>query len=260
MKVIRQGSKGADVKSWQYFLLGQGLYPYKVDGSFGPRTHEATVAFQQKYGLPPDGVVGNRTMGQAMLLGYSLLVDSDTGQPGPNWPLRPAFEPLLGNDERARVFGRFRYKHQPVPGNPENIVVEDGWEANNIVWVDIPQVARINNNRTRIRFHKHAAKQFKGLWSAWEAAGLLDRAVSWQGSYVPRFIRGSRTTLSNHAFGTAFDINSIWNGLGVCPPFVGQQGCVRELVGIANQYGFYWGGHFPKRADGMHFEVAVLQP
>jgi hypothetical protein len=38
---------------------------------------------------------------------------------------------------------------------------------------------------------------------------------------------------------------------------MGQKGCVRELVPIANEFGFYWGGHF-SRMDGMHFEIAKL--
>jgi hypothetical protein len=34
---------------------------------------------------------------------------------------------------------------------------------------------------------------------------------------------------------------------------------VRELVPIANAFGFYWGGHFGAgRVDGMHFEVAKV--
>jgi len=72
---------------------------------------------------------------------------------------------------------------------------------------------------------------------------------------VPSFIRGWRTTLSNQSWGTAFDINAAWNGLGRRPPLVGEKGSVRELVQLANQHGFYWGGHFSKRPDGMHFEV-----
>jgi hypothetical protein len=40
---------------------------------------------------------------------------------------------------------------------------------------------------------------------------------------------------------------------------VGQHGSVRELVSIANEHGFFWGGHFDKRRDGMHFEVAVIK-
>ena len=48
-----------------------------------------------------------------------------------------------------------------------------------------------------------------------------------------------------------------WNGLGARPALVGQKGCVRELVEIANRNGFYWGGHFT-RLDGMHWEVAKI--
>ena len=58
--------------------------------------------------------------------------------------------------------------------------------------------------------------------------------------------------LSNHAFGTAFDINVQWNPLEALP---GRTGCVFELVPMAHRHGFYWGGHFSRR-DGMHFEVA----
>ena len=39
------------------------------------------------------------------------------------------------------------------------------------------------------------------------------------------------------------------------PALLGEKGCVRELVPIAHDHGFYWGGHFT-RQDGMHFEVA----
>jgi hypothetical protein len=43
--------------------------------------------------------------------------------------------------------------------------------------------------------------------------------------------------------------------LGVHPARIDQKGCVRELVEIAVDHGFYWGGWFPKRPDGMHFEA-----
>ena len=42
------------------------------------------------------------------------------------------------------------------------------------------------------------------------------------------------------------------------PALMGERGCVREMVRIAHENGFYWGGHFT-RLDGMHFEVAKLQ-
>ena len=108
-----------------------------------------------------------------------------------------------------------------------------------------------------VSFHKKAAKQMLALWAEWEKEGLLHLVKSWDGTYVPRFIRGSKTKLSNHCFGTAFDINVKWNGLAKRPALVGQEGSVRELVEIANKHGFYWGGHF-RRKDGMHFEVAKI--
>ncbi len=109
-----------------------------------------------------------------------------------------------------------------------------------------------------MRFHKAAQKQLVELWLEWETAGLLDRILSFDGSFVPRFQRKSTTKLSNHAFGSAFDINAAFNPLDAEPALYGQRGCVRELVAIANKHGFYWGGHFMTREDGMHFEVAKI--
>jgi hypothetical protein len=102
-----------------------------------------------------------------------------------------------------------------------------------------------------------AQKQLVNLFNDWEKAGLMDRVLTYGGSYVPRFVRGRPGVLSNHAFGSAFDINVAWNGLSRVPALVGEKGCVRELVKLANKNGFYWGGHF-SRLDGMHFEVAKI--
>ena len=101
------------------------------------------------------------------------------------------------------------------------------------------------------------AEQLVGLWDAWSEAGLIDRVLTFEGAFNARFVRGSRTNLSNHAFGTAFDINFGWNRLGVEPAWPNQQGCLFELIPLAHKWGFYWGGHFQRR-DGMHFEIAKL--
>ncbi|NRA35694.1 MAG: M15 family metallopeptidase, partial [Polyangiaceae bacterium] len=37
-----------------------------------------------------------------------------------------------------------------------------------------------------------------------------------------------------------------------------SEGSVRELVTIAEEHGFYWGGFFSTRPDGMHFEAAKV--
>lgn len=179
----------------------------------------------------------------------------------PDWPPPPSFGLLPNTVARQQMFGAFQFVHEPVAGNAENIRITDGWQQHNIVPVTIPQLIGVRGAPRNgvILFHRLAAKQLATMWAAWEAAGLLDRVLVWAGSFVPRYIRGSRSELSNHAFGTAFDINVRWNGLGAQPALVGQQGSVRELVPLANEHGFYWGGHFRGRPDGMHFEVAELR-
>jgi hypothetical protein len=63
--------------------------------------------------------------------------------------------------------------------------------------------------------------------------------------------------LSNHSFGSAFDINAGDNGFGAPAAICGQRGATRELVEAAISLGMYWGGHF-STTDGMHFEISKL--
>ena len=56
MPQIQRGSKGKAVKILQ-IILGD----LEVDGSFGPATQAATLAFQKKHGLTADGIVGPKT-------------------------------------------------------------------------------------------------------------------------------------------------------------------------------------------------------
>ncbi len=256
LKLIKINSEGDLVKSWQFFLIGQGFYQGETTGIFDAATKDASMAFQQKHDLQADGVVGNKSFGAAMQLGFSGIIDDRTDKSGEDFPLKPSFSPLTGNAERGKLFGTFTFASKPVPGNPENIQIKGDWESKNIVMVSIPQLVGIKGS-DKVQFHKLAANQLVSLWKDWEDAQLLNLVLTWAGSFVPRFIRGSRTILSNHSFGTAFDINVPWNMLGSVPALVGQKGSVRELVKIANDNGFYWGGHFT-RLDGMHFEVAKL--
>jgi peptidoglycan hydrolase-like protein with peptidoglycan-binding domain len=59
--IVKKGSTGQYVKDVQWLLntyFGQRL---TVDGIFGTATYNAVVAFQKKYGLVPDGIVGQKT-------------------------------------------------------------------------------------------------------------------------------------------------------------------------------------------------------
>jgi D-alanyl-D-alanine carboxypeptidase/Predicted Peptidoglycan domain len=179
---------------------------------------------------------------------------------GSHFPPRPDFAPLVTNRQRETLFGHYQYVSAPQPGNPEAIRIAGSWEHDNIVEVLIPQLRKALGDKApnSIRFHRLAAGQLQSLWAEWERAGLLNRILSFGGGFVARFVRGSRSVLSNHAFGSAFDINEAYNPFGQRPVSNGRKGCVRDLVPIANRCGFYWGGHYQGRTDGMHFEIAVL--
>lgn len=261
MEVLRVGKVGELVKRWQFFLLGEGFDSGGADGIFAPKTEQATMAFQQKYGLVADGVVGNQTFGRAMLLKFKALVDpEDLSKTGPNWPPRPDFEPLVSLADRQAVFGAYDFEPVPHADRKERIRITGDWEAKNIIGVEIPQLIGVKGapRNGRVQFHRLAAAQFKALWDAWDKAQLLPKVLTWDGSFDPRFIACSTESLSNHAFGSAFDLNCPWNQLGHEPAWADEIGSVRELVPLANEHGFYWGGHYHRRLDGMHFEIARL--
>lgn len=60
--VLKQGSRGADVKTMQQKLKNWGYYKGSVDGIFGSQTKEAVKYFQRRNGLVADGIVGNKTL------------------------------------------------------------------------------------------------------------------------------------------------------------------------------------------------------
>jgi len=221
-----------------------------ADGVFGPLTEAAVRRLQRGAGLVDDGVVGPMTRA-------AMAAPRDD-----EYTPMPSFEPLTTNSERAAIFGRFAFVPRPLPTMPEAIRITDNWPSRQLVQIMVPQLKLIpgvgGDGRGPagglVHCHHLVADQLRALWQAWEDAGLLDRVLTWGGLWCPRFVRGSRSMLSNHAWGTAFDINAAWNGLGREPARTGERGSVRELVPLAHDHGFYWGGHFSRR-DGMHFEA-----
>lgn len=258
MQVLRRGSDGEEVATWQRFLVGQGLLRGGADGVFGPVTEAATRKFQRRASLPADGVVGPQAYAAAIARGFDPgFTDPHGDEGGLEWPPRPPFGPLFSDAERARLFGAFEY--EPVGPDVDDVRILGDWARRNLRPVELPSLRGVKGAPAsgRVTFHAAAAEPLRALFRAWEEAGLSRLLLTWDGSFAPRFVRGSRVTLSNHAWATAFDINCRWNGLGVVPALRGAKGSVRELVGLANDHGFYWGGHFTRR-DGMHFEVARL--
>lgn len=78
--------------------------------------------------------------------------------------------------------------------------------------------------------------------------GKLD---DWGYAYRP--IRGTTVHLSNHASGTAIDLNATKHPLGASGTFTkAQERTIRELC---RHYGLRWGGDYEVRKDEMHFEI-----
>jgi hypothetical protein len=260
MEILRRGSEGEAVVRWQRFLIGQGrLVGSSADSVFGPVTERATRAFQRQARIDVDGMVGPMTYAAALQRGFDPgFTDPTGGEEGSDWPPRPSFAPLVANADRAAVFGEFRY--EPVGPGTDDIRILGGWQQANIQPVTIEQLIGVKGapSTGRIWVHRRIIEQVRDLFAAWADAGFSDLILTWDGSFAPRYVRGSRTLLSNHAWGTAFDVNFPWNRLGGVPAIRGDKGSVRELVPIAHDHGFFWGGHFSRR-DGMHFEVTQVR-
>ena len=204
LQILKRGSTGPEVERWQTFLRGLAHNScVVVNGTFDVQTELEPKSFQSRKGLVADGSVGPKTLAAAIQSGYPLMTDSTGDINGPSWPPRPANGPLSPID-RENLFGKFTYISSPTFSNPESITITDSW-VSNITQVQIPQLSGIAGfpSTRMISIHKAIANQTVNLFKAWDDAGLTYLILSWAGSWAPRFIRGSRTNLSNHEIGRA---------------------------------------------------------
>jgi len=64
---LKLGSDGFRVATLQHLLAHRGVYAFKADGDFGPKTRAAVVAYQARQGLARDGVVGPKTWAKVVV-------------------------------------------------------------------------------------------------------------------------------------------------------------------------------------------------
>jgi hypothetical protein len=141
----------------------------------------------------------------------------------------------------ADAVGVFRYT---VLGGGK-IAPDPDWVASHITTVTVPILGNVTCN-------KLIFPQLKAALRDVLAQGLADKIhrSEYAGCYYPRFIAGS-TTLSNHAFGLALDLNVPGNQRGT----VGEMD--RAVVAIFERFGFTWGGRW-RYTDPMHFEANAI--
>lgn len=108
-----------------------------------------------------------------------------------------------------------------------------------------------------IKFHKKAAPALlAALNEIWDACGRDQSKIDaarisvYDGAYNPRYVRGSTTKWSNHAYACAIDLDADHNGFntghGTMPQFV---------IDAFVRQGWMWGGFYSGRTDPMHFEA-----
>lgn len=283
-KLSRGGNNiPAEVQRWQYFLLvTRGIVQAgKIDADFGPKTEEATKIFQIQQGLSPTGKVNEQTLQVASAYRYRILPDNYYSErDAVSWPPAPGNLSSPSSAWRNQKFTCFKFvqKAMAFRDRPERIVIRGSCNGSTADWpkahiVDFPTsvFSHVDGYRGYFRIHQKAKENLEELLRRWKDESLLHLPITFAGAYDPRYIFGHnpgngpqpelRSTeagkLSNHAFGSAFDINATWNWIGDTPALCSRKGAVRELVEIANETGFYWGGHFGGgRIDGMHFELA----
>ena len=134
---------------------------------------------------------------------------------------------------------------------------QNGWPASadraviNIQTISVP----VRAGTLKIPLRAEAAPALVAMLQWWDAniepITLGSGLGTW--GYAYRTIRGYTTTLSNHASGTAIDINAPKHPLGARGTV--QADKVAAMRAKAAELGLRWGGDYKSRADEMHFEV-----
>lgn len=158
--------------------------------------------------------------------------------------------------ERVDKFGKFDFIPSPVPHNPEHITIRGNWVLANIADIEVPEL-KTKFHIAKINVHHMAVDAMLDVWKAWNKAGMMSLVHTFDGAWAPRMKRGHAGStdphdLSNHAWGTAFDIDAKKYPLGTP---AADDAPIHQLVRIAEDCGWYWGGNFHERPDPMHFEL-----
>lgn len=223
--------------------------------------------------VAPDPVVGGAelviTDAQADLLGFTTvtrvllhgpfdrasitgsiraagLIDGANVRVTTSWgPANP--DGTLGFARTKVLLGEFDFRIL----NNQFVSLDPAWVAANIP----PSRELFGAIAVRARCHRVVRPHLQAALDEIAAAGLssavdLRNTNTYGGCWNPRYSRVSAVvgSLSRHAWGMAFDMNTVANAQGREPP-----GMDCRVVRIFRKHGFAWGGNF-LTADGMHFE------
>ena len=158
-------------------------------------------------------------------------------------PLPAPLLSYLTPAQRDALYGPLSWVPAPSVNNLEAIRITNGFERR-IVSVNLPVLGLV-------RVHEGAAPSLVRALSEIERRGWTGKIRSFEGGFEPRLVRGSGSSsnnLSSHAYGTSIDVNAGTNPQGGSP--TADQ---RDLAGVFERHGWYWGARF-SNPDPMHFE------
>lgn len=132
----------------------------------------------------------------------------------------------------------------------DHIKFISGFNDSDIQKIAIPQLVGIHGSKKgEVQFHKRGHKQLLAVFSDIEKLNLLDRIKKF-GTLNKRLRKPTNGALSklpsNHAFGTAIDLNDDDGCLGCT---------IAPLAPLFEKFGFLWGKSFN---DPMHFEIKTF--
>lgn len=142
-----------------------------------------------------------------------------------------------GLDQIIKVFGSLDDPH---------------FEQNNIVLFDLPYPLTYDGQPVkRARAHRLAVDHFVAAFKAVQAAGLHEHFTEFNGIYNRRAIRGQSAHPSLHSWGAAIDMCASKIPLG------SSRRLPQGVIDAFKAAGFFYGGDFVSRKDGMHFQLAT---
>jgi len=150
-------------------------------------------------------------------------------------------------------------------GKSENLMMtnltqlsHNGWKASKdaaeIHIISVP----IEGTKVKVRCAKAVAPLIAGFCKEFhELIEPIDEGALDDWGYAFRMVRGSSDKLSNHASGTAIDLNATKHPLGKVGTFPSEK--VAMIRALAKKYGLKWGGDYKGRIDEMHFEIELSE-
>ena len=245
----RLGDKDAFVK------LGNDKDAPEVHiGAYAPQVPSIDAVVNEKWGAELDVPQDNaliistlKTSPQSVRPKVARLLDEDTSIQLLDAVTRFGLDPgalqtaIPTGGSVAQAVGSFSYR---VLGGGR-IAPDSSWVGANIRTEQVPILGSVT-------CHKVMLPQLRAALTEVQENGLADKIHpgEYAGCYYPRFIAGS-TSLSNHSFGIALDMNVPGNQRGTS----GEMD--RGVVAIFKRWGFGWGGDW-NYTDPMHFEMNAI--